>query len=303
MINFLPFDLEKKTEYDAYLTACGNRGCEYSFANLYLWGRQKAAFLADQIVFFSQFNRRSVYLFPIGPGDRKTALDAIIYDAAARGIPCRLTGLLKEDCELVERLYPGKFRFHSDRDGYDYVYDINALAELKGKKYQKKRNHLNRFLALYPDCHGEPITDGNAAVVSDMIEKWYALRQQDDPVADYHMEKAALRKAMEKRKELQMEGYCLFVNGECVAMSLASALSETVFDVHFEKALEKTEGAYTAINYFFSRYLREKYGAVKYLNREDDMGLPGLRHAKLSYRPDKMVEKSWACLLENDYDY
>ena len=303
MIDFLPFDLEKKTEYDKYLTACGDRGCEYSFANLYLWGRQKAAFLADQIVFFSQFNRRSVYLFPVGPGDRKTALDAIIHDAAVRGIPCRLTGLLKEDCELVERLYPGKFRFHNDRDGYDYVYDINALSELRGKKYQKKRNHLNRFLSLYPNCHGEPITEENAPVVSAMIEKWYDLRQQDDPVADYHMEKAALRKAMEKREALQLEGYCLFVNGECVAMSLASALSETVFDVHFEKALEKTEGAYTAINYYFSRYLREKYGAVKYLNREDDMGLPGLRHAKLSYRPDRMIEKSWASLLEDDYDY
>ena len=239
MIDFLPFDLEKKTEYDKYLTACGDRGCEYSFANLYLWGRQKAAFLADQIVFFSQFNRRSVYLFPVGPGDRKTALDAIIHDAAVRGIPCRLTGLLKEDCELVERLYPGKFRFHNDRDGYDYVYDINALSELRGKKYQKKRNHLNRFLSLYPNCHGEPITEENAPVVSAMIEKWYDLRQQDDPVADYHMEKAALRKAMEKREALQLEGYCLFVNGECVAMSLASALSETVFDVHFEKALER----------------------------------------------------------------
>ena len=303
MIDFLPFDLEKKTEYDAYLTACGNRGCEYSFANLYLWGRQRGAFLADQLVFFSQFNRRSVYLFPVGPGDRKTALDAIIQDAAERGIPCRLTGLMKEDCETVEKLYPGRFRFHSDRDSYDYVYDIHGLAELKGKKYQKKRNHLNKFLSLYPDSHGEPITDENAAAVCEMIERWYSLRQQDDPLADYHMEKAAIHKAMEKRRALQLEGYCLFVDGECVAMSLASALSETVFDVHFEKALEKTEGAYTAINYYFSRYLREKYGAVKYLNREDDMGIPGLRHAKLSYKPDWMVEKSWACLLEDDYDY
>ncbi|MBE6944062.1 MAG: DUF2156 domain-containing protein [Ruminococcaceae bacterium] len=303
MIDFLPFDLIKKTEYDAYLTACGNRGCEYSFANLYLWGRQRGTFLADQLVFFSQFNRRSVYLFPVGPGDRKTALDAIIQDAAERGIPCRLTGLMKEDCETVEKLYPGRFRFHSDRDSYDYVYDIHGLAELKGKKYQKKRNHLNKFLSLYPDSHGEPITDENAAAVCEMIERWYSLRQQDDPLADYHMEKAAIHKAMEKRRELQLEGYCLFVDGECVAMSLASALSETVFDVHFEKALEKTEGAYTAINYYFSRYLREKYGAVKYLNREDDMGIPGLRHAKLSYKPDWMVEKSWACLLEDDYDY
>ena len=303
MIDFLPFDIEKKQDYDAYLTACGNRGCEYSFANLYLWGRQKGAFLADQLVFFSQFNRKSVYLFPIGPGDRKTAIDAIIEDASQRGIPCRLTGLLSEDVELVDRLYPGKFRFHHDRDGYDYVYDIGGLSELKGKKYQKKRNHLNRFLAQYTDCRGEALSDENLPQVRQMIDRWYALREQEDPSADYHMEKAAIYKALDNRKKLQMEGFCLFVEGECVAMSMASALSETIYDVHFEKALEKTEGVYIAINYFFARYLRDKYGAIQYLNREDDMGIPGLRHAKLSYRPDFMVEKSWACLLENDYDY
>ena len=303
MIEFLPFDIEKKTDYDVYLTACGNRGCEYSFVNLYLWGRQKAAFLEDQLVFFSQFNRKSVYLFPVGPGDRKLAIDAIMADAAQRGIPCRLTGLLPEDIETVEHLYPGRFRFHHDRDSYDYVYDINGLAELRGKKYQKKRNHLNRFLAQYTDCRAEPISAENETVVRQMVDKWYAIREREDPDADYHMEKAAIYKALDNRQKLQMEGFCLFVGGECVAMSMASALSEAVFDVHFEKALEKTEGAYVAINYFFSRYLREKYAAVKYLNREDDMGIPGLRHAKLSYRPDYMVEKSWACLLEDEYDY
>ena len=303
MIDFLPFDITKKTDYDAYLMSDGNRGCEYSFANLYLWGRQKAAFLADQLVFFSQFNRKSVYLYPVGPGDRKKSIDAIISDAAQRGIPCRLTGLLQEDVETVERLYPGRFRFHHDRDSPDYVYDINGLAELRGKKYQKKRNHLNRFLSQYTDCRSEPISPDNEAAVRQMVDRWYALREQDDPDADYHMEKAAIYKALDNRKALQMEGFCLFVDGECVAMSMASALSETVFDVHFEKALEKTEGAYTAINYFFARYLREKYTAVKYLNREDDMGIPGLRHAKLSYKPDYMVEKSWACLLEDCYDY
>ena len=303
MIDFLPLDITRKEEYDKYLMDCGNRGCEYSFANLYLWGRQRAAFLGSQLVFFSQFNRRSVYPFPIGPGDRKIALDAIIADAQERGIPCRLTGLLAEDKEIVERLYPGRFRFHHDRDGYDYVYDINGLADLKGRKYQKKRNHLNRFLAAYPDCKGVPVTEENAEEVRHMIEKWYELREQEDPSADFHMEKAAIFKALERRKELGMECFALYVDDACVAVSMASALSETVLDVHFEKALDAFEGAYAAINYFFSRYLREKYSAVKYLNREDDMGIPGLRHAKMSYSPDSMIEKSWACLLEDAYDY
>jgi hypothetical protein len=208
--------------------------------------------------------------------------------------------LIAEDRETVERLYPGKFRFHHDRDGYDYVYDINGLAELRGKKYQKKRNHLNRFLSLYPDCHGVAATEENEEEVRHMIEKWYALREQEDPSADFHMEKAAIYKALDRRKALGMECFALYVENTCVAMSMASALSETVFDVHFEKALDKFEGVYAAINHFFSRYLREKYGAIKYLNREDDMGIPGLRKAKLSYHPDHLVAKYWARLWEDD---
>ena len=87
MIDFLPLDLNKKAEYDRLLQCAGERGCEYSFVNLYLWGRQKAAFLQDHLVFFSQFHRRSVYPFPVGFGDKKAVLDAVIRDAKKRGIP------------------------------------------------------------------------------------------------------------------------------------------------------------------------------------------------------------------------
>lgn len=303
MIDFKALDPENKAQYDKILKNCGHRGCEYSFANLYLWGRQKATVLHGHMVFFSQFNRRSVYLFPVGEGDKKPVLDALMADAAQRGIPLRLTGLLPEDCETVEALYPGKFRFHPDRDGYDYVYDITALSELKGKKYQKKRNHLNRFLLKYP-CHmAQPITERNLPRVREMVEQWYREKEEEVPDGDYHMEKAAIFKALEKRTELGMEGYALLVDGVCVAMSMASCLSDTMLDVHFEKALNRAEDAYAAINFYFSGYLREKYPTAQWLNREDDMGIEGLRKAKMSYRPDHMIEKSWACLLEDCYDY
>lgn len=303
MIDFQTLDPANKAQYDKFLKSCGHRGCEYSFANLYLWGRQKTALLYGHMVFFSQFNRRSVYLFPVGEGDKKPVLDALMADAAQRGIPLRLTGLLPEDCETVEALYPGRFRFHPDRDGYDYVYDINDLAGLKGKKYQKKRNHLNRFLERNPYHMAQPITEENLPLVREMVEQWYREKAEEVPDGDYYMEKAAIFKALEKRTELGMEGYALLVDGACVAMSMASCLSDTTLDVHFEKALNRAEDAYAAINFYFSGYLREKYPASQWLNREDDMGLEGLRKAKMSYRPDHMIEKSWACLLEDCYDY
>ena len=100
-----------------------------------------------------------------------------------------------------------------------------------------------------------------------------------------------------------MEGLLLKDGDELLAMTMGSRLSEDTFDIHFEKALDKADGAYPVINREFARYLREKYPDIRYLDREDDMGLEGLRKAKLSYYPDHMIEKSWACLLEDGYDY
>ncbi len=303
MINFQSLDPASKSEYDRYLQAAGERGCEYSFVNLYLWGRQKAAFLYDHLVFFSQFSRKSVYLFPVGNGDKRPVLDAIMADARERGIPCRLTGLTHDDCAALEQLYPGKFRYHFDRDAFDYIYSIDDLADLKGRKFQRKRNHLNRFRDTHPDHVLEPITDENIHRVEQLVEQWYNLRLRENPHADYHMEHAALSKALRQRKELGLEGLVLRDGDQLLAMTMGSRLNENTFDIHFEKALDIADGAYAAVNNGFARHLREKYPDVRWLNREDDLGLEGLRKAKLSYNPDHMVEKSWACLLEDGYDY
>jgi hypothetical protein len=88
-----------------------------------------------------------------------------------------------------------------------------------------------------------------------------------------------------------------------VAFTMGARRSEDTFDIHFEKALDIADGAYPAINNHFANYLQAKYPALLYLNREDDMGLEGLRKAKLSYCPDHMLEKNWAHLLEDGYDY
>ena len=303
MIDFQNFSLEHKKEYENKLLCAGERGCEYSLVNLYLWGRQKAAQVAGCIVYFSQFNRKSVYLYPIGCGNKKEALDALMADAKERGIPCRLVGLVERDKEELEQLYPGKFRFHADRDSFDYIYDIEDLAELRGRKFQKKRNHLNRFREQNPGCTTEPISNENMEEVAALVEKWYALRLQENPHGDYHMERAALKKAMEQWDALGFEGLLLRTADGPVAMTVGSRLSEQTFDIHFEKALDIADGAYAAINYSFARYLREKYPEVRFLDREDDMGLEGLRKAKLSYCPHHMIEKCWACLLEDGYDY
>ena len=301
MIDFKRLELSEKAQYDNILMNCGVRGCEYSFVNLFLWGRQKAAVVNGFMVVFSQFDRRSVYPFPVGQGDVGPVLDAIIHDARARGIPCCLTSLTAEECELLESRYPGQFRFHTNRDNFDYVYDINGLADLKGRKYQKKRNHLHRFHEAHPDCRFVPIEECDPEALTAMLKEWYDSHKAANPSVNYHLEEIAIERALRFREALGMEGLAMLEGDRLLAFTLGSRLNPTTFDVHFEKAID--EAAYPAINQAFARYLREKYPEVLYLDREDDMGLEGLRKAKLSYNPDKMIEKYWARLWEEEDEH
>lgn len=303
MLEFRKIIPEDRVAYQALLEQSGERGCEFSFANLCLWGRQRIAFAEGHGVLFSQFDRRTVYPFPVGGGEKKPVLDAIIADSRARGIPCRLTGLTETDIKTVQDLYPGQFRFHCDRGSYDYVYAIEDLAELKGRKYQKKRNHVNKFKATHPEYRVEPLSEDNLPLAKSLVEDWYAHREQTDPAGDYLMEKVALTKALDRFEALGMESLVLLADGKALALTMGSFLSNHTVDVHFEKAREDTDGAYPVINMEFARYLRAKYPHLQWLNREEDMGLEGLRKAKESYCPHHLQEKCWAHLVEDGDDY
>lgn len=301
MIDFQHMTPADRAGYEKVLFSCGERGCEYSFANHYLWGHQHMAEVAGCIVFFSHFYGKSLYPCPIGAGDKKAAVEAILQDARDRGLPCRITGITEPDREVLEALFPGKFHFRPDRNSYDYVYDIHALADLRGKKMQKKRNHLNRFRAEHPDYRALPLTEELLPLARTFAENWYAHRTEQDPEQDFLLEQLALYKAFGQFKELGMEGIILMEGGDVLGFSMGSRLSPDTFDIHFEKAREDVPGAYNAVNCEFARQLRLSHPELAFLNREDDMGLEGLRYAKMEYKPHHMVEKYWAYEREKIY--
>ena len=302
MIPFHRACLADKAQYESILMNCPERGCEYSFANLFLWGRQEIAFIEECVVLFSHFFGRSVYPYPIGSGNKRAALEAILADSRERGIPCRITGMTENDRQELESWFPGKFAFQTARANFDYVYTVDALADLKGKKLQKKRNHVNRFRAEHPDYRVEPICCGNLARVQHMVNDWYVSRKLTDPEGDYFLESLAMAKAFRHFDALNMEGIALLEGHQVLAVTMGSRMSPDMMDVHFEKALENVNGAYNTVNAEFARYIRLKAPEIRFLNREDDMGLEGLRTAKLSYVPDHMIEKYQACLMEDVYE-
>lgn len=298
MIDFQKLTPQQREEYNRILFSCPPRGCEYSFANLSLWGLQKVAFLHGCVAFFSHYYGRSVYPYPIGSGDRRAVIEEILLDAQERGIPCRIAGMTDDDRAELEEWFPGKFLVKATRDSSDYVYAIDDLADLKGRKYQKKRNHANRFRMEHPDYSVVPLTSCNMPLAQHMINDWYVSRIKENPEGDYMLENIALAKACRCYDTLGLDGIMLMDGDQVLAVTMGSQMAEDTFDIHFEKAKENVDGAYTVVNQEFARYLRLKYPDIAYLDREDDMGLDGLRKAKLSYQPHHMINKHRAYVAE-----
>lgn len=299
MLDFKPITPNDKALYAPYLRDVKHRGCELAFSNLCLWGHQQATIYENHMVLFSCFYGHYMYPYPVGNGDKKTVLDAIFADAKERQIPLRLTSLNTEAKETLETLYPGKFRFYYNPDSFDYVYDINDLADLAGRKYHRKRNHFKRFQKNFPTYRVESFSDALLPQIKEFCITWYENRLAENPDSDFDMEQTALMKALDTYHALGMEGLVLLSDDKLLAFTLGSRMTSDIFDVHFEKALPDADGAYAAINHEFAQYIRDKYPEVKFLDREEDMGNPGLRKAKQSYYPHHQIEKYHALLLEN----
>lgn len=299
MIPFRAPVLEDRSWVEERFHATGNRGCEYSFATMFLWARHYCQHVArwEDFVLERLCGSQGVgYLFPVGGTDLAGVVDALEADAAERGHPFRFFCVTKEQIQRLEEVCPGRFRYEEDRDGFDYLYDIDRLADLTGKKLHGKRNHINRFLQDHPDWTTEVITLDNLHECMAMDAEWnrlYRGREEVDQPAESTLkdESQALARAFADYGPLHLRGLLLRTEGKVVAFTIGSPISGDTFDVHFEKAFSEMRGAYPLINREFARWVREHEPGVRFLNREDDMGLPGLRKAKESYYPDKMVEK------------
>ncbi|WP_297213829.1 DUF2156 domain-containing protein [uncultured Flavonifractor sp.] len=282
---------------DELLARCSYRGCDYNFTNMFVWKKAyglEIGRVGGFVVTHLCGRMGCSYMYPAGAGDIAGAIRALEEDAARRGRPLCLVCVTRRQMAELEEFFPGRFDYISDRDGYDYLYEIDRLADLGGKKLHAKRNHINRFVENNPTWVYEPITPASLPECLEMDKQWYLRSLQREGEAeerDLGDEGIALRTAMEHYHQLGLEGGLIRVYGEVVAFTMGDHLTADTFDVHFEKAYSELQGAYAMINREFARWVRTQHPQVKYLNREDDMGVEGLRKAKESYYPDLMVEK------------
>lgn len=297
MIDFRTPQPSDKAWVDALLAQADYRGCDYNFTNLFVWSRaygQEIAQVNGFLVTHLCGRMGCSYMYPAGSGDLAAAIDILAREADERRQPLRLVCLTTRQMEELDRLMPDRFAYEADRDGFDYLYDIDRLADLTGKKLHAKRNHINRFMDNNPSWVYEEITPQTLPECLEMDKEWYRrsmVREGAAEERDLGDEGIALRTAMDHYHALGLEGGLIRVYGEVVAFTMGDRLNSDTYDVHFEKAYGELQGAYAMINREFARWVRAKHPNVRYLNREDDMGVEGLRKAKESYYPDRMVEK------------
>ena len=241
MLTFECPQFEDRQWVQPLLSAEADPACEYSFASIYLWSRawpQQIARCGGRLLVRIQGKLGLCYLYPAGSGPLAPAVDALAQDAAANGVPLTLVCVTEAQRAALEEACPGRFAFEEDRDGFDYLYDINRLADLPGKKLHAKRNHIRRFDDQFPDWLLEEITPANVPECVELERQWAAIRQEEagedgDSVSE---ETIALIEALYHMDKLGLEGALIRADGSPIAFSLGGLITPQVFDVNFEKS-------------------------------------------------------------------
>lgn len=288
MIKFKEITLEDKAWITQKFKEDNRMGCENSFANNLIWSatyKVQTAEVSDCCVIRFILNSEVYYSFPIGSGNKKEAVEALLMQAEKEKVSLRFANILKQDKDFLEEHFKERFQIEADRESFDYIYTVEKLTTLSGRKLHGKRNHIARFKDR--EWSYEPMTEENKQECYNMNLKWCD-RRACKWNSDMSDEQCALNKAIEYFTPLGLEGGVLRAEGEIVAFAIGEPLNADTYVVHFEKAFPDMQGAYPMINQQFVRNNCQDY---TYVNREEDTGDEGLRKAKLSYYPDILLEK------------
>ncbi len=267
------------------------KNCEYGFGNIFLWAESfgtKVGRYKD----FLLMRSGSAYLLPIGRGDFKEVIEYLIGLAESNGEKLKFVNVINDARTALENAFPGRFDFVEHRDFADYIYSVDDLISLAGKKYHKKRNHLSNFKKRY-NWSFEKIDSSNLHECFETYEVWLKNKDAEND-ADYD-EYSAVKAAFDNFETLGFTGGLLRIDGKVEAFTMGEALNDEVFCTHIEKANTDIVGIYAAINNEFAKNCLASY---KYVNREEDLGIEGLRKSKLSYYPAILLEKDIAVLRD-----
>ncbi|MDR0798628.1 MAG: phosphatidylglycerol lysyltransferase domain-containing protein [Dysgonamonadaceae bacterium] len=294
MLHFKPVTIADRETVQAFFSKSVFRNCDFSFSNIFSWEHfYNTTFVAIENQFlyirFQAAGELPGYLFPLGDGDLTSALECLMQDAAERNDEFRLYAVTREMFDQIECVMPGRFFYETQRSWSEYIYSSEDLIHLVGKKYQSKRNHINKFKRTY-QWEYLPITREIIPDCLKLYDRWCAENGGCNSEQSLIEERIATHKVFANYEQLGVTGGALRINGEILAYSYGQALTADTFGVHAEKCLYEIDGGFTMMNQQFAEHNCAGY---RYINREEDLGLESLRQAKMSYHPEILLEKGF----------
>ena len=285
MLSFSPLSLDDRKWLLPVLQKQTWRSADFNFTTLFVWQhtyRPEWALWKDTLLIRYHKDGKSYFSFPLG---EDCLAACALLPALAEDGHCTVVGIPETYAAPVQELLGAAFEVVPEPISFDYVYSAKKLANLAGKKLHAKRNHIHRFESLGSWAF-RPITEAELPACRMLLCRWF-----EENGSGFEEENAALEFAFAHYSELELEGGLLVLNDQPVAFTIGDRLSADTYDIHFEKALTEAEGAYSMINREFVRELLTRHPDIQYINREDDMGLEGLRKSKMSYYPEIIVKK------------
>ena len=221
MLNFYKPTIDDKSWVDACLVYNNSFNCEYTFGNLFVWSTAYRTQIAHYKDFFiCRWGKAPNYMYslPIGHGDFKDAVNALIDDAASNGIDLQMYGVTANYKKKLDECFPDKFTYTYDDGNFDYIYSVEKMAELRGKKYHGKRNHITNFKKNNPNWSFEIINKENISQCIDLHSSWIHSHEEDE---DYSFEFEAVLTAFENYEQLGFVGGILKIDDKPVAYTLS----------------------------------------------------------------------------------
>lgn len=292
MLDFKPVTIEDKEVIQKFFDKVNFGNCDFSFANIFCWQNSyNTSFAVEGDFLFFHFKTQGCwgYLFPVGDGDLKKAVEQLDLDAGERQIPLQIFAVTQKMFDLIEECMPGEFVYKKDRDWTEYIYSSEDLISLAGKKYQPKRNHINKFMRSYT-WEYLPITREIIPDCLNLYRRWCAENGGCNSEQSLVEECIATHRAFKYFEKLGLTGGALRINGEILAYSYGQPLTKDTFGIHAEKSLYEIDGGFGMMNRQFAEHNCADY---LYINREEDLGLESLRKAKSSYYPIIHLEKGF----------
>ncbi|MDR0880240.1 MAG: phosphatidylglycerol lysyltransferase domain-containing protein [Clostridioides sp.] len=293
---FKEINLDAKADLDPYFDLVDYEACEYCFATLYMWQHvyETGYYIGEDFaVLVGEYEGDSFSILPLARKEKmRKAIDFVLNCFKNKEKKILLRGITKEVVDSLKEEFGDKLEYIEERDLADYVYDGESLRTLAGRKNSKKRNHINYFLSEYEGRYEYRLLEqSDFKDCMRLLKKWeHEKEEHDDFDESMDDEYIGIKKIFDNYEILKdrTKVFGVFIDGKLEAFSIGEYLNHNMALIHVEKANPDVRGLYPFIN---KQFLVSEFPDVEFVNREEDMGVEGLRKAKLSYHPVRFVEK------------